>query len=104
MPKITIRSKEGWNNRNRNIGVYLDGRKIDMIISGQTIEFEIESGEHQLKAKSGIFGTKNTTINLHKDENKNIELSGSNLWLWLVSLALLIGVLFLIIGTPFRFL
>lgn len=103
MPKITLRSTKGWNNRNRNLGIYLDGQKIGMIQSGHTKEFEIEPGEHELKAKSGLIRTKKTSMSLDKDENKNIELSGFKFWKWLASSILLIGVLFVIIGPYFNF-
>lgn len=95
MPKITLRSTKGWNNRDRNFGIYLDGQKIGMIQSGYTKEFEIETGEHQLKVKSGLFGTKKTSVNLGKDEKRSIKLKGSNFRIWLVSLILFSAVLFL---------
>ncbi len=103
MPKITLRSTKGWNNRNRNFGVYVDGQKIGMIQSGHSKEFEIEPGEHQLKAKSGLFRTKKISMSLDKDENKNIELTGFKFWKWLASFILLTGVLFLILGPYFDF-
>ena len=66
-----------------------------MIQRGQTKEFEIESGVHQLKAKRGLYRTKKTSIALGEDEKKSIKLRGSNFWIWLVSLILISAVLFL---------
>ena len=97
MPKIALRSKKGWNNQNKNLGVYLDGQKIGMIQSGQSKEFEIAPGEHQLKAKTGLFRTKKTSITLGKDEKKSLKLTGSNFWIWLVSLVLISAVLFVML-------
>jgi len=59
-----------------NFGMYLDEQKIGRIKCGQTKEFEIEYGEHQVKAKSGLFRTGKSPTNLKTHENKNIELSG----------------------------
>jgi len=95
MPKLTLRSTKGWNNQNRKLGIYLDGQKIGMIQSGQTKEFEIESGVHQLKAKRGLYRTKKTSITLGENKKKSIKLKGSNFWIWLISLIFISAVLFL---------
>jgi hypothetical protein len=92
MPAIILSTTKGWNNRNRKFGVYLDKQKIGTIQSGQTKEFEIAPGEHHLKAKTGFFRTKKTSITLVKDEKKSIKLKGSSFPIWVVSLILISAV------------
>ena len=51
MPKITIHRTSQYSNKLRKVGLYLDGNKIAEIRDGETTEFNIEKGQHNLIAK-----------------------------------------------------
>ncbi|MEI2738519.1 MAG: hypothetical protein V9F01_07025 [Chitinophagaceae bacterium] len=51
MAILKVKRKSEWINRVRNIGIYLDGVRLGTVSNGETAEFEIAEGAHQLKAK-----------------------------------------------------
>ena len=51
MTKIRIERNSEWNNKAREIRIYIDGKKVGTIDNGKTQEYEIESGKHEIYAK-----------------------------------------------------
>ena len=88
MAKLIIKRTSEWNNRMRNIGIYLDGEKIGVIENGQVIEFEVEPGQHKLKTKIDWCGS----------ETLKFELSGFKLGKWLMPIALVISINYFVLG------
>ncbi len=76
MAKIKIKRTNEWNNRARQIGVYLDNQKIGTILNGETKEFDIPSGQHTVRAKIDWCGSKNITIQTNENEIKTVTISG----------------------------
>ena len=76
MAKIKIKRTNEWNNRTRQIGVYLDNNKIGTILNGETKEFDIPSGQHTVRAKIDWCGSKNITIQTNENEIKTVTISG----------------------------
>ena len=68
MSKLIIKRVSEWKNKMRDIRIYLDGNKIGTIRNGEIKGFEIEPGQHSLKAKIDRCGSK--TIKAPKDVHK----------------------------------
>ncbi|MDW7680126.1 MAG: hypothetical protein SCK70_06150 [bacterium] len=103
MAKLIIKRTSEWNNRMRDIGIYLDGEKISVIGNGQTKEFEIEPGEHRLKTKIDWCGSETLTFELTDNETQKIELSGFKLGKWLMPIALVISIVYFVFGEQLKF-
>ena len=98
MTKLIIKRTSEWNNRMRDIGIYLDGKKIGVIGNGEIKEFEVEPGEHTLKSKIDWCGSETLNINLTDNETKRIELSGFNLGRFMMPIALIISIIYFAFG------
>jgi len=98
MAKLIIKRTSEWNNRLRDIEIYLEEEKIGVIGNGEVKVFEIESGEHNLKSKIDWCGSETLTFNLNHNETKTIELSGFKLGKFMLPIALIIGAIYFIFG------
>ena len=98
MAKLIIKRTSEWNNRMRDIGIYLDGRKIGIIGNGEIKEFEIEPGEHTLNSKIDWCGSQTLKMNLTDNETKRIELSGFKLGKFMMPIALVISIIYFAFG------
>jgi hypothetical protein len=76
MAKIKIARTCEWNNRAREIGVYLDKRKIGTISNGETKEFEVPTGQHKLSAKIDWCGSQELSCMINETETKTVTISG----------------------------
>lgn len=94
MAKLIIKRTSEWNNRMRDIGIYLDGEKIGVIGNGETKEFEIVPGEHKLKTKIDWCSSETLNIELYENESQKIKLSGFKLGKWLMPVALIISIVY----------
>ena len=98
MATLIIKRISGWGNPiQRDIIIYLDGEKIGVIANEQIKEFEIKSGEHQLRTKIDWCGSKTITLKVTDTDTQKIELSAfkpGKLGKWLIFLALLILALY----------
>lgn len=90
MSKLIIKRVSEWKNKMRDIRIYLDGNKIGTIRNGEIKGFEIEPGQHSLKAKIDRCGSKTITIDLTENGTQKVELSGFKLGKWLMPITLLI--------------
>jgi len=77
MARIIINRSSEYSNKFRSIEIYLNGNKIGEIKDGESKEYEIEPGDHILKAK--IDWCNSNLINFKvNDETKRFNLNGRN--------------------------
>ncbi len=76
MSRIVITRKKEWNNRLREIGVYVDGKKLGTISNGETKTFDVPPGTHQLMAKIDWCRSKELPFLVSENEKKYFRLSG----------------------------
>lgn len=98
MAKLIIERTSEWNNRMRDIGLYLDGEKIGVIGNGKTKEFDIEPGEHQLWAKIDWCGSRTLNLNLSDTGIQKVKLSGFKYGKWLMPVGMILIVLYFVLG------
>lgn len=72
MTKLTITRTSEWNNKGREIGVYIDSKKMGTISNGETKDFDIDAGSHQINAK--IDWCKSPVIDFQAVENQTTEI------------------------------
>ena len=68
MWKLIIKRSSEWNSRLRDIGIYLDNKKIGEIRNGEFKEFDVPEGTHKLKAK--IDWCRSETLDFKSSENE----------------------------------
>ena len=90
MPKLIIKRSSEWNNRMRDIGIYLDDKKIGEIGNGEFKEFDIPEGIHKLKAKIDWCKSEILEFETSENEIKKIELSGFKMPKYLMPISLII--------------
>ena len=76
MSKLIIKRTSEWNNLARKFGIYIDDKKIGTISHGETKEFEINPGEHKIKAKIDWCGSQKLEFNIADNEIKEMEIGG----------------------------
>jgi hypothetical protein len=96
MAKLIIKRTSDWTNIMRDLGIYLDGKKIGVIGNGELKEFDIEQGEHTLKSKIDWCGSETLNITVTDNENKKIELSGFKLGKFILPIILIISVIYFV--------
>jgi hypothetical protein len=74
--KLIITRTSEFNNLTREFRIFLNGKEIGTISSGDTEEFDIPEGNHNLCAKIDWCGSENFPITLRNDETKSITISG----------------------------
>lgn len=89
MSKLIIKRDSEWINAMRDVGIYLDGKKIGVISNGETKQFEIETGKHQLSTRIDWCGSKPVAINLSEVDIQKVKLSSFKFGRWLMPLFLL---------------
>jgi len=77
MGKVRIHRSNQWYGGVRDYKIFLDNEKIGEVGRGDTKEFTIPDGEHQLFAKLDWFETKKISLNLEKNEVKEINFKSS---------------------------
>ncbi|WP_281847631.1 hypothetical protein [Olleya namhaensis] len=93
MTKISIQRHSEWNNKAREIGIYIDNKKVGVINDGDTQEYPTESGTHEVFAKIDWCRSQKIEINLNQDETKMLTLSGFKYGTWIMPI--LLGLLLL---------
>ena len=73
--KITRRSE--YINMVRDFRIYLNGQKLGTISSGETVEYDIPDGTHNLCSKIDWCGSQNFQITLKDTETKCLTISGA---------------------------
>ena len=77
MGKVRIHRSNQWYGGVRDYKIFLDNEKIGEVGKGDTKEFTIPDGEHQLFAKLDWFETKKISLNVKKNEVKEINFKNS---------------------------
>ncbi|MCC8358914.1 hypothetical protein [Salinimicrobium sediminilitoris] len=84
MGKLRIHRSNQWYGGVRDYKIFLDNQKIGEVGKGDIKEFNIPDGEHQLFAKIDWFETKKISLNLEKDEEREIVLKSSDKSKWTI--------------------
>jgi len=102
MPALIISRKNEWMNRLRKIGVYLDGEKIGTVSNGETKEFQVSAGLHQLHTKIDWCGSRTIPFTIAENESKTFELSSFKKAVWLMPLVAVLLIVNYLLQVTFR--
>jgi hypothetical protein len=97
MATIILERSNEFNNRFRNFGVYIDGKKAGTIANGKTQEFEVSSGNHTILCKIDWASSQEIKFNTDTDLVKLFKVRGYSSSKWSVPLTLGAFVFFLIL-------
>ncbi|WP_299525120.1 hypothetical protein [Winogradskyella sp.] len=75
MGKIRIERHTGWIGQLVGIEIYIDGKKIGTINYGETQEYDVEYGKHEVYAKLGWERSKKIELNILESETKILKLT-----------------------------
>ena len=76
MGKIVISRTQEWNNKLRQIAIYVDGQKMGTIGNGEVKTFDVADGNHFVKAKIDWCGSRQIDFSISGEEKKYFKLSG----------------------------
>lgn len=76
MAKITIERSNEYANYFRAIKIYIDGEYVGNINKGESIEYDVEEGQHTVKAKIDWCGSKEYTVDAKSDDEQVLYLRG----------------------------
>lgn len=82
MTKIRIERNTEWNNKAREIGIYIDGEKCGTIGSGERQEYEVENGEHEVYAKIDWCRSQKIKLDTIENEITTLKLTGFKYGAW----------------------
>lgn len=94
MSKLIIERNSEWNNKARAIGIYIDGEKVGTINDGETQEYEIEFGKHEIYAKIDWCRSPKIELNITENETKTLNLSGFKYGTWILPTILVIMLIY----------
>ena len=77
MATLKITRRREFINLVRNFRIYLNGQKLGTISSGETVEYDIPDGTHDLCSKIDWCGSQNFQITLKDTETKCLTISGA---------------------------
>ena len=84
MTKIIIKRSSEWNNKVRKIGIYVNREKVGTINNGETQEYEIESGKHEVFAKIDWCRSQKIELNTSENETVTLKLTGFKYGAWIL--------------------
>ncbi len=84
MTKIKIERNSEWNNKAREIGIYIDGEKVGTINDGETQDYAIENGEHEVYAKIDWCRSQKIKLNIAENETIILKLTGFKYGTWIL--------------------
>jgi len=96
MAKIIIHRKKDWSLKlgyNSTSEVLLDGQRIGYVSGGETTEFDIAPGQHNLKIKMGWYGSRNYNFNLFSKETKSFTVSSMRRYITVAAFPFLVFIL-----------
>lgn len=88
MTKIIIERKSEWNNKAREIGIYIDGEKVGTIGDGEIQEYEVESGKHDVYTKIDWSRSQKIEFNMAENDIKTLKLTGFKYGAWILPIML----------------
>lgn len=102
MPKLIVQRNSEWNNRECKIGIYVDDQKLGTQSNGETHEFEVENGKHEIYAKIDWCKSQNIEANIRANETKTLKLSGFKYGSWIYPSLLGIMLVYYILNYAFN--
>lgn len=102
MGKIVISRQQEWNNKLRQIGIYMDGEKIGTIGNGEVKTFDVPEGNHAIKARIDWCGSRELNFFISGDDKKYFKLSGFKYSNIVMPLAIVLVILSLILRKVFH--
>jgi hypothetical protein len=75
MPTISIVRKNEWFLRYRRIEIYLNGQSIGYFPKGRGKQIDLPVGQHQLKAKSRLYGSREFNLTLFNKKKRMFVVS-----------------------------
>ena len=103
MPTIIINRTSEYLNRFRDYGIYIDGKKVDTIASGETIELNVSAGHHFVSTKIDWCSSPTLSVNINDEATKSLTVGGFKNGKWLMPAGLVIIVLNFIANQLFDF-
>lgn len=88
MTKIIIERNSEWNNKAREIGIYIDGEKVGTIDDGKTQEYNLEPGKHEIFAKVDWCSSQKIKLNTDDTTTTTLKLSGYKYGTWILPIIL----------------
>jgi len=86
MAKIRIERNSEWNNKARAIGIYIDGKKVGTINDGETQEYQVDNGKHEIFMKIDWCRSPKINLDITENETKILKLSGFKYGAWIYSI------------------
>lgn len=93
MPKIKIFRKRDWMISLKMFEVFLDEQRIGYLMKGETAEYEVPAGPHNIKIKMGMLGSKSIDFNVYNKETKSFTVSRSQMLALIFIILLLLAIL-----------
>jgi hypothetical protein len=88
MTKIRIERNSEWNNKAREIGIYIDNEKVGTIDDGEIKEYEVVSGKHQIYAKIDWCRSQKLELNTNGNGTITLKLTGFKYGSWILPIML----------------
>ena len=88
MTKIKIERNSEWNNKTREIGIYIDGEKVGTINDGETQDYAVENGKHEVYAKIDWCRSQKIELNVAENETTILKLTGFKYGTWFLLIIL----------------
>jgi len=101
MSKINIQRTSEYVNRLRNLGVYIDDKKVGTVSNGETKEFEIPAGSHLICCKIDWCSSPQLSFKVDEAETRSFKVGGFKNSNWLMPLSLGIIILNIVLNAFF---
>ncbi len=88
MAKIIIERISEWNNKTREVGIYIDGKKVGTIDDGKTLEYDIEPGKHEVFAKTNWCYSQKIELDTAETTTTSLTLTGYKYGSWVLPIIL----------------
>ncbi|MBT8314426.1 MAG: hypothetical protein KJP26_08185 [Maribacter sp.] len=76
MGTLIVKRNPEWINKARNIGIYVDGKKVGTIMEGERKSYDLESGTFNINGKIDWCRSPIITVNIKDNETKEIVIKG----------------------------
>jgi len=93
MPKISVHRNKNWMISLKMFEVFLDEQRIGYLTNGETAEYEVPAGPHNLKVKMGMLGSKCIDFNVYNKETKSFSVSRNQIITVIFIILLLLAIL-----------
>ncbi len=76
MPQLVINRSSDFLNKYKEVKILIDGTSVGIVADGETKVFDIQAGEHTIKAKMDWRGSKEQLFSVQKDGKVIYKLAG----------------------------